>query len=67
MTIKVKSNWIYQGKQQQGCTVDVPQKVIDDIKKAIPPVEFEEVKAESKSFETKTIKDNPITASSVKP
>lgn len=50
MDIKVNSNWIYQGKQQNGCILkDVPQKVIDDIKQAVPPVEFEEVTAKTKS------------------
>jgi hypothetical protein len=50
MDIKVKSNWNYQGKQQNGCIVkDVPQKVIDGIKKTVPPVEFDEVKGEAKT------------------
>lgn len=50
MDIKVKTKWIFQGKlYNPGDTVkDVPAEVIEDIKKSIPPVEFDEVKGEAK-------------------
>ena len=54
MDIKVNHKWIFQGKlYNPGDTVkDVPAKVIEDIKKAVPPVEFDEVKAESKPLKS---------------
>lgn len=52
MDIKLKHKWIFQGKLYNPGDVakNVPAHVIEDIKKAVPPVEFEEVKSETKAI-----------------
>jgi hypothetical protein len=58
MDIKLKTPWIYQGKKYNPGDVakNVPAHVIENIKKTVPPVEFEEVKSETKAENKAAVK-----------